>query len=181
MITSLTSVSKPKPSTLKPLDLDLVIRAPSSYLKTRIFIDGILDESLYVLAEWGASVQDSISFPEIMVPVIAGLKRCIKMSKQGSGGHPGGKANGKGGEWKGTKQIKTLVERIEEGRQWAQYKRRSISFTPDDRAQVDTWENGVKRNETPLGKYANVLKKARERNKKLLETARRGEGEYIKQ
>jgi nucleolar complex protein 2 len=116
-----------------------------------------------------------------MVPVTAGLKRCIKMSKQGPGGHPGGKTNGKGGEWKGTKQIKTLVERIEEGRQWAQGKRRSISFTPDDRAQVDRWENGVKRSETPLGKYASVLKKARERNKKMLEMARRGEGEYVKQ
>ncbi|PVF96820.1 Noc2-domain-containing protein [Serendipita vermifera] len=182
VISSLTSVSKPKPSTMKPLDLDLVIRAPSSYVKTRIFIDGILEESLYLLAEWGANVQDSVAFPEIMVPVVAGLKRCIKASKQGhGGGQAGGKAGAKSGEWKGVKQIKTLVDRIEEGGQWVQDKRRSISFAPDDRAQIDRWESGVKRSETPLGKYANVLRKARERSKKVLEMARKGEGEFVKE
>lgn len=176
-MTSLVSIQKAKSSTLKPLDLELAIRAPTSYLKTRIFIDGTVDEALYLLAEWCGDVQDSVAFPEIMVPVVAGLKRCLKIAKQKGSG----KAHGKSGDGRSSKAIKTLVERIEEGMEWTKEKRRVVSFAPNDREQVDRWEAAVKVKDTPLGKYAAVLKKTRERNRIMLQNARKGEDEYLEQ
>jgi len=159
------------------LDLEHIIRAPTSYLKTHVFIDGVTDEALYLMADWCAEVQDSISFPEIMVPVVLGLRRCLKITKQKSSG----KAGGKGGEGKSSKAIKTLVERIEEGMEWTKERRRGVSFSPNDREQVDRWEATVKVKDTPLGKYAAVLKKTRERNRAMLQRARQGENEYLEQ
>ncbi|KIM24518.1 hypothetical protein M408DRAFT_331746 [Serendipita vermifera MAFF 305830] len=178
LITSLASTQKPKSSTLKPLDLEVIIRAPTSYLKTRIFIDGIVEEALYLVAEWCADVQNSVAFPEIMVPIVLALKRCLKNTKQKGSGKANGKGGG-GGDAKSSKSIKTLVERIEEGMQWTKEKRRTVSFTPNDRNQVDRWEAAVKIKDTPLGKYAAVLKKARERNRAMLEKARQGQDEYL--
>lgn len=170
IITTVSTIQKPKSSTLKPLDFDVLIRVPSAYLKTKILVEGICDEALYLLAEWAADVQMSVAFPETMVPVVVGLKRCLKIVKEG------GKGDGKV-----TKGIKTLVERIEEGREWSIARRRTINFGPADRSQVDKWERQIKVHETPLGKYTTVLNKARERNRRLLEKARQGKGEYLDQ
>ncbi|KAG8802907.1 Nucleolar Complex 2 protein [Serendipita sp. 398] len=178
ILTSLVSITKPKPSTLKPLDLEVIIRVPTSYLKTRVLLDNIIDEVIYLLSEWGAGVQNSIAFPELIVPVLVSLKRCIKITKQS--GHRG-KGSGSGGDERPTKAIKTLIERLEEGREWVQERRKHVGFAPNDRSQVDKWQNAVKVGETPVGKYAAVLKKTRERNRKLLEKARRGEEEYLRQ
>jgi len=133
---------------------------------------------MYLLTEWCSDVQDSVAFPEIMVPIIIGLKRCLKITKKGAGT---GKANGKAGDGKSGKAIKTLVERIEEGIEWSKEKRRTVSFAPNDREQVDRWETTIKIKETPLGKYAGVLKKTRERNRAILEKARQGEDEFLEQ
>ena len=137
----------------------------------------MIDEVLYLLAEWCGDVQDSVAFPEIMVPVVAGLRRCLKLAKQK--GQGSAKSNGKGGDGKGTKSIKTLVERIEEGVEWTKEKRRTVSFAPNDREQVDRWESVIKVKDTPVGKYAAVLKKSRERNRAMLEKARQGQDEFL--
>lgn len=106
------------------------------------------------------------------MPVVAGLKRCLKTAKQKGQGS-------KGGDGKASKAIKTLVERIEEGMEWTREKRRAVSFAPNDKSQVDRWEEAVKIKDTPLGKYAGVLKKARERNRVMLQKARQGQEEYL--
>lgn len=177
ILSSLLSIQKPKSSTLKPLDLDLSIRASASYLKTRIYSDGIIEETLYLLAEWCADLQDNVAFPEIIVPVVSGLKRCLKLTKStGSGGGKGKHTDGKS-----TKAIKTLIERLEEGVTWVKEKRINVKFAPNDRTEVNRWERSVKKGETPVGKYANVLKKARERKKKMLDMARQGQEEYLEE
>jgi nucleolar complex protein 2 len=168
MLTSATSISKPKSSTLKPLDLELTVRAQTQYLKTRIYVEALVDEACYLLAEWGAASQASIAFPEIVVPVTVGLKRCIKEAKAA-----------KGGAAKAVGGIKTLVERLDEGAKWVKERRAKVAFSPVDRSEVDHWQRSVKIAETPVGKYATVLRKAREKRRVLLEKARVGEGEYV--
>lgn len=158
------------------MDLDLNIRASTAYLKTRIYGDGIIEEVIYLLADWCADLQDSVAFPEIIVPVITGLKRCLKLIKSNKGGGEKGKKTVDG---KSVKLIKTLIERLEEGSTWVKEKRLHVKFAPNDRSEVNTWERSVKKEETPVGKYANVLKKARERKKKMLDMARQGQEEYL--
>jgi nucleolar complex protein 2 len=169
IITSATSVSKPKSSTLKPMDLELTIRAQTQYLKTRVYVEALVEETCYLLAEWGAASQSSIAFPEIIIPVIVALKRNVKESKAA-----------KGGAAKAVSGIKTLVERLEEGAKWVKERRaKGVGFSPADRSEVYRWQRSVKVAETPVGKYAAVLRKAREKRRALLEKAREGKGEYV--
>jgi len=170
IITSATSVSKPKSSTLKPMDLELTIRAQTQYLKTRIYVEALVEETCYVLAEWGAVSQSSIAFPEIIIPIIVALKRNVKESKAA-----------KGGAAKAVSGIKTLVERLEEGAKWVKERRAKVAFSPADRSEVDRWQSSVKVAETPVGKYAGVLRKAREKRRALLEKAREGKGEIVEE
>ena len=168
ILTSATSVSKPKSSTLKPIDLEFTIRAQTQYLKTRIYVEVLVEETCYLLAEWGAVSQSSVAFPEIITPIIVALKRNIKESKAA-----------KGGATKAVSGIKTLVERLEEGAKWVKERRAKVAFAPADRSEVDRWQQSVKVTETPVGKYATVLRKAREKRRALLEKAREGKGEYV--
>lgn len=168
ILTSATSIPKPKSSTLKPLDFELTIRAQTQYLRTRVYVEALVDETCYLLAEWGAAAQASVAFPETVVPITVGLRRSIKEAK-----------TAQGSATKAVGGIKTLVERLEEGAKWVRDRRAAVAFSPADRSEVDRWQGGVKIAETPVGKYAAVLRKAREKRRVLLEKARAGEGEYV--
>src|SRR5258706_12290688 len=140
ILTSATSVSKPKSSTLKPMDLEYTIRAQTQYLKTRIYVEVLVEETCYLLAEWGAVSQSSVAFPEIVTPILVALKRNIKESKAA-----------KGGAAKGISGIKTLVERLDEGAKGVKERRAKVTFAPADRSEVDRWERSVKVTERPVG------------------------------
>jgi nucleolar complex protein 2 len=154
---SLSPSTSGKTSTLRPIPLDVSIRAPSAYLRTRIYAETLADESIYVLAEWmGTSqVQGSIAFPEICVPIGLLLKKSIKGAK-------------------GVKQAavaKMLVERMEEGVKWIEERRRGVTFAPAAVDEVRAWQEDVrvKLGDTPVGKALKLLRKAREKRMKLLE------------
>jgi nucleolar complex protein 2 len=160
-------------STLKPLLLSTHIRAPTAYLKTRVFIEGLTEEVLFLLLQWSAQLQASIAFPEIIVPVIVGLKRSLKIAKQ-TKGHE-----------KTVHTLKTVIERLEEGRSWALEKRKDVGFAPNDRNAVDQWQRKmmrfVEKNESPVGKYASVLERKRNRERAILERAREGKSEILEE
>lgn len=124
-----------------------------------MYADNVLEESTFLLAEYLASppVQASIAFPELVVPIIAALRRSVKAASKGKG---------KGKEV-GT--IKTLIERVEESAKWVDEQRRGVSFAPGKLQEVQRWEREVNVQETPLGKYVRVLRKAREKRRKLVE------------
>jgi len=157
-----------KSSTLRPLDFTVHIRAPAQYLKTRVYAENVCDEAVYLMAQWCESMQGSVAFPELMVPVLAVLKKALK--KGGGSGSGGGKS---------AAAVKTLVERVEDGIKWVSSRRDGLDFAPKMRDEVDSWEASVEVEQTPVGKWVKVLKKARERNRKLAEKAREGEGEII--
>ncbi|KAJ3557488.1 hypothetical protein NM688_g1451 [Phlebia brevispora] len=157
----LASSSAPKASTIRPLDFETTLRVPQQYLKTRVYAEGVVEEASFLLAEYLTSgpVQGSVGFPEIVVPVVAAMRRAVKAAQKGKG---------KGKE---AVTVKTLVERIEESAKWVDDKRRGISFGPGRMQEIEAWETGVKIEETPLGKYVRVLRKAREKQRKLIERA----------
>lgn len=108
-----------------------------------------------------------------MVPVIIGLKRSLKIAKQ-TKGHE-----------KTVQSLKTVIERLEEGRTWTLEKRKDVGFAPNDRNAVDQWQRKmmliVEKNETPIGKYASVLERKRNREQAVLERARQGKGETLEE
>ncbi|EGO28531.1 hypothetical protein SERLADRAFT_459046 [Serpula lacrymans var. lacrymans S7.9] len=172
IITStLASTGKPKSSTLRPFPFDTNIRVPSQYLKTRVYTEGVVEEATVLLAEWLATahVQGSIAFPEIVVPVVVVLRKIIK----------GAKSNAKGSMVKQTEMIKSLAERVEESAKWVEQKRKGLNFSPGNMNEVESWKSCMKVEDTPLGKYLKVQLKAREKRRKLVDKAARGEDEIL--
>ncbi|KAI0077656.1 Noc2-domain-containing protein [Panus rudis PR-1116 ss-1] len=176
---TVTSSSKPKASTLRPLDFETAIRAPQQYLKTRVYNEGLAEEATFVLAEYLSSqpLHASIAFPEIVVPIVMFLRKALKASKDKVHSSKGGKGGLMHAKEAG--MVKALVERIEESAKWMEDKRKNVGFAPGKMGEVEKWEKNVKVEDTPLGKYVKVQKKAREKRKKLVEKAREGEDEIL--
>ncbi|KAJ3546732.1 hypothetical protein NMY22_g1943 [Coprinellus aureogranulatus] len=183
LTSALTPSGKPKSSTLKALDFETAIRVPQQYVKTRIYSEGLVEEACFLLAEWLASpaVHGSIGFPEVVVPIVVLLKKALKAS-----------ANAKTGLAKEQSQVKTLLERVEDSSKWMEQRRKDVMFAPGQLSHVAQWEaklrpsvelaeGVVSKADTPLGKYVKVQRKAREKRRKLLEKARKGEDEILEE
>ncbi|RDB19670.1 hypothetical protein Hypma_013319 [Hypsizygus marmoreus] len=177
LTSTLTPSSRPKPSTLRPLDLEVQIRAPQQYVKTRVYSEGIIEETTYLLAEWlsGPAVQGSISFPEIVVPIVVLLRKSLKGARSGSGAGAG--------SGKDQSLVKVLLERIEESARWVEQRRKAVSFAPGKLGDVEEWERTLrlKVEDSPLGKYVKVQRKTREKRRKLVEKAREGKDEILEE
>ncbi|KAG9043322.1 Nucleolar Complex 2 protein [Tulasnella sp. UAMH 9824] len=153
----------PSKEKLKPLDLSVSIHVPAGYMKTRILAESIVDEASFLLAEWSESLQGSIAFPELMLPVTVTLKRCVRRSKGG----------------KNAMHVKTLVERIEEGSRWVESKRANVRFAPSDGRDVEAWEGGIDVKDSPVAKWVKVQRKARAVREEMKRKAATGEGEML--
>ncbi|KAG0700504.1 Noc2-domain-containing protein [Suillus ampliporus] len=167
IITStLTASGKPKSSTLRPLDMETHIRAPAQYVKTRVYAAGLVEETVFILAEWLGSgpVHGSVAFPELIVPIVVTLRRTLKNSKEL------GKEAG---------MVKGLLERVEDCAKWIDQSRAGINFGPGKMGEVEQWEAHVKIEESPLGKYLKVQRKSREKRKRMIDKANKGEDEIL--
>ncbi|KAF5381925.1 hypothetical protein D9757_007562 [Collybiopsis confluens] len=173
LTSTLSSSSRSKASTLKPLDFETQIRTPQQYLKTRVYIEGLVEEATFILAEWLSTepVHGSIGFPEMTVPISIALKKAIKVAKSNKSG-------------KDSAAIKTLVERMEDSVKWTEQKRKAVRLAPSMISAVESWEQRElkdKVGESPLGKYVKVQRKAREKQRQLMQKAREGESEILEQ
>ncbi|CAG8450512.1 16190_t:CDS:10 [Acaulospora colombiana] len=142
---------KPKPSTLKPLDFASIIKAPKSYLHTRVYQDGICEELVELLFEYYSCFCLSIAFPELVIPPIVQIKRHIKNSKN----------------LKLNKQLQQLVEKLEQNSKYIEQHRSQIDFSPNDFAQTKAFLRDVDPCTTPLYAYVMSSRKLKEQRKKL--------------
>lgn len=161
IITSTLSTGKPKSSTLRPLDMETNIRAPQQLLRTRVYEEGLIEEATYLLGDYLSTrpIIGSIAFPEVVTPIIITLRRALKA----------GKISGGSAKSKEVGMVKSIVERVEESAKVIEKQRLSVKFGPGDTKEVDEWEEGLNIEETPLGKYMKVQKKARDKKRKLVE------------
>jgi len=72
-----------------------------------------------------SAVHGSIAFPEVVVPIVACLRRALKTARTGP------KVNA---------TVKTLVEQIEESARWISQRRAGVTFAPGKTAAVGEWE-----------------------------------------
>ncbi|KAJ3825559.1 Noc2-domain-containing protein [Lentinula raphanica] len=173
LTSALSTSSRPKSSTLKTLDLDVHIRTPQQYLKTHVYVGGLVEEVTYLLAAWLSTkaVHGSIAFSDIVVPVLVALRKTLKTVKSSQGLS------------KEAASIKTLVERLEDSVRWSEQKRKEVKLSPSMISAVEGWETELKAkvDESPLGKYVKVQLKAREKQRKLIQKAREGESEILEE
>ncbi|KAF7320891.1 Noc2-domain-containing protein [Mycena chlorophos] len=177
LVSTLSTSGRSKASTLRPLDLEVQIRAPAQYAKTRIYADGLVEEASFLLADWLASspVHGSVAFPEIVVPVTVALRKAIKAAAAAG--------KGKSSTTKDAGAIKSVLERVEESARWVEQRRRNVEMGPNKMDGVREWERGLvaQLDESPLGKYLKIQRKTREKRRKLVDKARQGEDEILEE
>ncbi|BFZ64000.1 Nucleolar Complex 2 protein [Saitoella coloradoensis] len=150
---------KPKPSTLKPLDFGYVVRAPTSYLRTKTYQDGVCDEVAELFVEYYALEATSVAFPELVVPAIVALKRWTKKSKNA----------------KFNRTMQTIIDKLDANAKFVTSRRANIEFAPENRREVDNFLSEVGVEKTPLGAYAKVQREVREERRRMVEEAEREE------
>jgi len=156
----------PKPSTLKNLDFASNYKAPKSYLRTRVYQDGIGEQVAELLSEFFVLWSTSIAFPELALPVIVMLKRWLKDASNKNTGNKNNKVNS---------GFTLLIQKLEANSKWIEERRAKVDFAPNDRAGVEGFLKGFEWEKTPLGAFVVGQRKQREEKAKLLEEGRREE------
>jgi nucleolar complex protein 2 len=135
--------NKGKPSTLKPLDFKLNIRAPNMYLGSKSYHNSLVDQLMNYLYDYFIVYATSICFPELTVPTIVQLKRLIK----------------NGTDYNLNKQVGVFLEKLEENSRFVVSKRQGVEFGPKD---VVMCLDFVAQN-CPFQKYYEQRKKIKDR------------------
>ncbi|RHZ49746.1 mRNA-binding ribosome synthesis protein NOC2 [Aspergillus thermomutatus] len=156
----------PKSSTLKQLEFSTAIRAPKSYLRTRVYQDGVGEQVAELLAEFFVLWTKHIAFPELSVPIVVALKRWLKQVGSRTSGNKNAKVN---------QAILLLVQKVEANARWIEEKRVNVTYTPRNRAEVETFLKDVDWESTPLGAFVKTQRKLREEKATILEQGRREE------
>ncbi|KAB8070811.1 Noc2p family-domain-containing protein [Aspergillus leporis] len=156
----------PKSSTLKQLDFNTAIRAPKSYLRTRVYQDGVGEQIAELLSEFFVLWTKHVAFPELSVPIVVSLKRWLKLVSSRSTGNKNAKIN---------QMVLLLVQKIEANGRWIEDRRASVTYTPRNRAEVENFLKDADWETTPLGAFVKSQRKIREEKAALLEQSRREE------
>ncbi|CAH7675197.1 nucleolar complex protein 2 [Phakopsora pachyrhizi] len=148
-----------KPSSLKALDFEYLIRCPKSHEHLQLYADGIAEECVFLLLEYYSTCSKSIAFPELVLPAIVMLKRIGKHSKSP----------------RLVTQVKGLVEKLEANKVWIETRRAKVSFGPRSRMEVDKFLVDVEATKTPLGGYYRLQSKVRGQKRAALDRSAHNE------
>ncbi|KAH6853526.1 Noc2p family-domain-containing protein [Chaetomium sp. MPI-CAGE-AT-0009] len=162
----------PKSSTLRPLDFAVAYKAPKSYLRTRVYQDGVGEQVVELLAEFFVLWSRSVAFPEFALPVVIALKRWLKESRKPGRGNKNGKM---------ASALVLLVQKLEANARFVEEKRAKVEFAPKDRAQVDAFLKDLDWERTPLGAFVVSQRKLRAERQRLVEEARKEEDKKRKE
>lgn len=156
----------PKNTTLKPFDFAVAYKAPKSYLRTRVYQDGVGDQVIELLGEYFLLWATSVALPELALPLVIQLKRWLKQMRSPSQGNRNAKL--------GTALV-LLVQKLEANAKFIEERRAKVDFAPKNRTQVDNFLKDFDVAKTPLGAYVMGQRKARAQRAKMLEEARKEE------
>ena len=175
----------PKPSTLKPLDFHTILRAPKSYLRTRVYQDGIGEEIVELMAEFFGVWAKNIAFPELAIPPSVLLKRWLKEvsphSNKDTSARNMKNRNGKNAKGNKNARLHTsltlLLSKLSANATFVETHRRKVDFAPSNRAGVEAFLKDVEWADMPLGAYVTGMRKQREEKERVLAEGRREDDE----
>ena len=182
VLTSPDLSKPPKPSTLPPLDFTTALRAPKTYLRTRVYQDGLGAQIQELLAESFACWAKHIAFPELILPPSVALKRWLKSASSPPARGNKSAATKSEREGKGNKNAKLnasislLLQKLTANAHFVEKHRAQVRFGPSDREGVEGFLRDVTIGETPLGAFVEGARKQREEKARVLEEGRREEG-----
>ncbi|EXJ87452.1 hypothetical protein A1O3_04412 [Capronia epimyces CBS 606.96] len=152
-----------KTATLRPLDFETNIRAPTTYLKTKVYQEGVAEQVVELLSEFFVLWTKSIAYPELQLPTIVMLKRWLKTASK-----PSGNKNGKLNQ-----SLLLLVQKSEANSKWIEERRNKVNFSPKDRAEIEGFLKDVQWQDTPLGAFVLGQRAWRDERRKVLEQGRK--------
>jgi nucleolar complex protein 2 len=154
----------PKPATLRPLDFSSIIRAPTSYLRTRVYQDGVGEQLMELFSEFFVLWTKSVAFPEMQLPVAVMLKRWLRTASSKTTGNRNAKVN---------QGLLLLLQKMEANARWIEEQRNKVTFAPKDRAEVAAFLKETSWEDTPFGAFVVSQRQMREERRKVLEQGRR--------
>ncbi|CZS98964.1 probable nucleolar complex protein 2 [Rhynchosporium agropyri] len=155
-----------RPSTLKGLDFTSNYKAQKSYLKTRVYQDGVGEQVCELLSEFFVLWSTNIAFPELALPVIVTMKRWLKDASNKTSGNKNIKVNS---------AFVLLLQKVEANAKFIEQHRAKVEYAPNNRAGVDSFLKHFEWEKTPLGAFVSGQRKQRDEKAKLLEEGRRDE------
>ena len=156
----------PKATTMKAFDFAVAYKAPKSYLRTRVYQDGVGEQVVELFGEYFLLWATSIAFPELALPVTIQLKRWLKQARSRAHGNHNAKL---------VSQLVLLVQKLEANAKFVEERRAKVDFAPRDRTQVDAFLRDFDVAKTPLGAFVVGQRKQRAEKAKMLEEARKEE------
>lgn len=137
---------KAKPSTIKPMALDLSVRAKAEYLRTAVYQDQLGERTCDLLAEFFAVHARSPAFPELVVPLQMQLKRYVKRCHAP----------------KLARRIQALLDRLQANAALIEDKRRTLRFPKETTLDLK---------DTPLTTFVATQRKLQQDRRRLAASA----------
>lgn len=133
---------KVKSSTAKPTEFSCILKVSKQQLGTKPFQDAVADQIFELLLEYFSIHAHSIAFPEVALPAVVRLRKFIKTTNAA----------------RYRKQMKQLVDKIEETSTEVTNRRSKVSFSPKDIAEVEKWTAQYRQNPNAIVKFYNTWK-----------------------
>ncbi|CAC9892212.1 unnamed protein product [Aureobasidium pullulans] len=149
----------------EPLDFSVAVRAPKTYLRTRVYQDGVGEQVIELLSEFFILWAKSVAFPELALPLVVLLKRWLKETGKNSK-TPNNNA-------KLTSQMILLVQKVDANIRFVEEKRVKVDFAPNNRSEVENFLKDTEWQKTPLGAFVVGQRRIRDEKQKLMEEARK--------
>ncbi|ESO91330.1 hypothetical protein LOTGIDRAFT_228791 [Lottia gigantea] len=128
---------KHKTQSFKPLNFSCVLKLSKAQTEEKAFKDGLIDQLYELLMDHLKVHSHSIGFPELVLPAVLQLKAFLKKCKIANY----------------CKQIKQIVDKIDENSKFITQKRKYVNFTLENDNAVDAWERKIKDEGTPISKF----------------------------
>ncbi|KAL9969895.1 hypothetical protein ACROYT_G022167 [Oculina patagonica] len=133
---------KTKMSTAKPTDFSCILKVSKQQLGTKPYQDAVVDHIFELLLEFFSVHAHSIAFPEIALPAVVRLRKFIKTTSVP----------------KYRKQMKQLVDKVEETSTEVTNRRSKVSFSPKDIDEVERWTAQYRQQPNAIVKFYKTWK-----------------------